>query len=548
MARDGCLARVTAGFAVGGALGGAVGAVYGTYEAVRFKVPGLLKIRYIGQTTLGSAAVFGFLHNRHRFHDWVVELLSTSPSLTIQVNGFLGLSHGICTADPAGLERLLRSNFSNYVKGDRFQSVLCELLGNGIFNVDGELWVAQRKIASHEFKTKSLKCFISDTVQSQLATRLIPYLSSACKNQEVVDLQDVLRRFTFDNICNVAFGVDPAWLGSKNDEQTSLSSSFVRAFDYAVEISSDRFMSPLPVVWKIKRLLNIGSEKQYKEAVRIINDYALNIILSKEQSCQNKDEMEPQDLLSRFVHSSSVLEFHDDDEKRRFLRDIVISFILAGKDSTSTALTWFFWLIAGHPHCERLIYNELAASSPDESPCIFSYDKLKELNYLHAALSESLRLFPPIPINSRLAVSSDTLGNGTHVGKGWFADYSAYAMGRMERLWGADCREFRPERWLDENGVFQPCDQLKFPVFHCGPRMCLGKEMAYVQMKSIAAAIMYEFEVVAVDGGGCPERIVKPPYSLSLLLKMKGGLPVRLKRRKEVTGSLTHTPPPVLRL
>ncbi|XP_010313581.2 uncharacterized protein [Solanum lycopersicum] len=59
MARDSCLARVTAGVAIGGAVGGAVGVVYGTYDAVRFKVPGLLKIRYIGQTTLGSATIFG---------------------------------------------------------------------------------------------------------------------------------------------------------------------------------------------------------------------------------------------------------------------------------------------------------------------------------------------------------------------------------------------------------------------------------------------------------------------------------------------------------
>ncbi|KAK2634838.1 hypothetical protein Ddye_029630 [Dipteronia dyeriana] len=59
MARDSCLARVTAGAAVGGAVGGAVGAVYGTYEAIRYKVPGLMKIRYIGQTTVGSAAIFG---------------------------------------------------------------------------------------------------------------------------------------------------------------------------------------------------------------------------------------------------------------------------------------------------------------------------------------------------------------------------------------------------------------------------------------------------------------------------------------------------------
>ncbi|KAL0460925.1 UNVERIFIED_CONTAM: cytochrome [Sesamum latifolium] len=536
MARDGCLARVTAGFAVGGALGGAVGFDMLSRVSLRKRANAgfnTTSIYFLSLSLASLSLIFvlvyshsnhhrknqcpqsyplvgnliGFLHNHHRFHDWVAELLSTSPSLTIQVNGFLGFSHGICTADPAGLEHLLRSNFSNYVKGTRFQSVLCELLGNGIFNVDGELWVAQRKISSHEFKTKSLKCFISDTVQSQLTTRLIPYLSSACKNQEVVDLQDVLRKFTFDNICNVAFGVDPAWLDSKNDDQTSLSSSFVRAFDYAVEISSDRLLSPFPVVWKIKRLLNIGSEKHYKKAIRIINDYALKIILSKEQICQNKDGMERecyQDLLSRFVHSSSDLEFHDVDGKRRFLRDINTCFTILKLDCSSIS---------------RRI------------PSIFSYDKLKELNYLHAALSESLRLFPPIPINSRLAMSSDTLSNGTYVRKGWFADYSAYAMGRMERLWGADCREFRPERWLDENGVFQPCDQFKFPVFHCSPRMCLGKEMAYVQMKSIAAAMMYEFEVVAVDGGGCPERIVNPPYTLSLFLKMKGGLPVRLKRR-----------------
>ncbi|KAL8478256.1 hypothetical protein ACS0TY_030235 [Phlomoides rotata] len=59
VARDSCLSRVTAGVAVRGAVDGAVGAVYGTYEAIRYKIPGLLKVRYIGQTMLGSAAVFG---------------------------------------------------------------------------------------------------------------------------------------------------------------------------------------------------------------------------------------------------------------------------------------------------------------------------------------------------------------------------------------------------------------------------------------------------------------------------------------------------------
>ncbi|XP_051143117.1 cytochrome P450 94A1-like [Andrographis paniculata] len=468
--------------------------------------------------------LLGFLRNLHRFHDWVGELLSSSDSLTIQVNGFLGLSHGICTADPANIEHLLCSSFSNYIKGTRFKSGLDELLGNGIFNVDGELWLAQRKISSHEFNTKSLKRFIADIVESQLSNRLIPYLSSICDSGRVIDLQHVLQRFTFDNMCNVAFGVDPACLVDSEEIKTSSNSLFVRAFDYAVETSSNRLMHPFPLMWRIKRRLNIGSEKKFKEAIQIINDYALRIIQLKEQNQEGS-----QDLLSRFMNSSSTLKFHDEDEQRKFLRDIVISFILAGKDSTSTALTWFFWLISGHPHCERAIHNELSSSSPGT----LSFDKMKDLNYLHAALTESLRLFPPVPINSRLTASSTTLPDGTYIGKGWFADYSAYAMGRMERVWGADCREFRPERWLDGNGVFRPCDHVKFPVFHCGPRMCLGKEMAYVQMKYVAAAVMSEFEVVAVDGGGCPVRMAEPPYILSLQLKMKGGLPVELRRRRK---------------
>lgn len=381
---------------------------------------------------------------------------------------------------------------------------------------------------------------MSDTVQSHLSHRLIPVLSEACDGGLTVDLQEVFRRFAFDNVCNVAFGVDPGWLDTNRTKtaSNSVNAPFVQAFDYAVELTSDRFMSPVPAVWKIKRFLNVGSERKFKEAIAVIDDFAMNIIRSKERECdqikEDKDQDHSQDLLSRFMSSTSSFGFRDQDERRKFLRDIVISFILAGKDSTSTALTWFFWLIAGHPQCERLIYGELAAAvkaSPTGLPTDFSYDELKKLNYLHAALSESLRLFPPVPINSRLAVADDILPDGTYVGKGWFADYSAYAMGRMEKLWGPDCREFKPERWLNIDGVFQPSDQFKFPVFHSGPRMCLGKDMAYLQMKSIAAAVMYEFEIEVVDGGGDAQKMIDPPYTLSLLLKMRGGLPVRMKRR-----------------
>ncbi|KAL9455064.1 hypothetical protein AB3S75_010466 [Citrus x aurantiifolia] len=479
--------------------------------------------------------LLGFLRNRHRFHDWVAEQLSGSPSSTIQVNSFLNLSNGVATADPANVRHLLHTNFPNYVKGSRFSAVLRELLGDGIFNADGPTWTLQRKIASHEFSTKSLKNFITDVVESEITERLLPSLCIACDESLVIDLQKVLEDFTFNNMCNVAFGVDPSTM-----EENSY---FIEAFNDATEICWKRFMSPVAAFWKAKRLLNIEPEKLFKEAIYVINEYAMDVIASKERSLKissvDDDDKNHQDLLSRFIVASSDMEFKDGEQRRKFLRDIVISFILAGKDSTSTALTWFFWLIAGHPRCADAIRVELDSliESPDNEllsgnePRIFSYDELKKLHYLHAALSESVRLFPPVPIDSRLTVDDDVWPDGTRVRKGWFADYSAYAMGRMERVWGKDCREFRPERWLDDDRVFQPCDQFKFPVFHGGPRLCLGKDMAYLQMKLIAATVLHQFEIVAINGGATPEKMMNPPYKLSLLLKMRGGFPVQLKRR-----------------
>ncbi|KAJ0978845.1 hypothetical protein J5N97_014319 [Dioscorea zingiberensis] len=464
--------------------------------------------------------LIAFLANRHRFLDWATELLASSPTRTIEVRGPFGLTRGVCTAEPTVVDHLLRANFPNYVKGQRFHSVLSDLLGRGIFNADDVLWALQRKIASREFTTRSLKIFVSDSVRFETNTRLLPRLAAAADSGEALDLQDVLRRFGFDNICRVAFGIDAAALSVHPQHQQE--EPFFSAFDEAVEISAARFFNPVPWLWKGKRMLNLGSERKLRIAIQAIDAYAMKIIAARRE--QSGDEK--QDLLSRFMLALEQDDgelgvlFQDETEKTRFLRDIVISFILAGKDSTSSALTWLFWLLSMNRHCEGRIISELG----DES----EYDDLKGMNYLHASISEALRLYPPVPIDSRLVVADDVLPDGTEVRAGWFADYSAYAMGRMERVWGRDCGEFVPERWLDEKGEFRGVEAVKFPVFHAGPRTCLGREMAYVQMKSVVSSVLREFEVepVVVDG-----RKGMPEYEFSLTLRMRGGFPVRIKRR-----------------
>lgn len=96
-------------------------------------------------------------------------------------------------------------------------------------------------------------------------------------------------------------------------------------------------------------------------------------------------------------------------------------------------------------------------------------------------------------------------------------------MGRMEAIWGKDCREFRPERWLRDRR-FMSESAYKFTAFNGGPRLCLGKDFAYYQMKSAAAAIVYRYKVKVVEG-----HKVEP--KLALTMYMKHGLMVNLINR-----------------
>ncbi|PIN04067.1 Cytochrome P450 CYP4/CYP19/CYP26 subfamily [Handroanthus impetiginosus] len=454
-----------------------------------------------------------FIRNRHRFLDWSTEILSRCPTNTAVFHR-PGKVHGVITANPQIVEHILKSNFENYPKGPRFRTLLRDFLGTGIFNTDGELWKIQRKTASYEFNTKSLRNFVMENVTVELQDRLIPILTSAAGANRVLDFQDILERFAFDNICKVAFNVDPGCLGG----DATVGGEFMRAFEDAATLSSGRFMYALPSFFVIKKFLNLGSEKKLQKSIVTVHKFADKIIRTRmEERASKKDE----DLLSRFIGS-------DNENSAEHLRDIVISFILAGRDTTSSALSWFFWLLSSKPDLEETILQELKTIRNQNGTLIgdsYTFDELRQMHYLQAAISEAMRLYPPVPVDTKACKEDDILPDGTAIGKNWFISYHTYAMGRMENIWGKDCCEYKPERWI-EDGVCKQESPFKYPVFHAGPRMCLGKDMAYIQMKSIAASVLERFQVnVLMEKGKRPEHL------LSLTLRMKDGLPVRVKER-----------------
>lgn len=192
--------------------------------------------------------------NRNRF-DWTSEILSSSPTSTFVLHRPLGRTQ-IFTANPSNVEHILKSHFHTYPKSAFFRMTQADLLGDGIFNTNGESWKFQRQVASHEFNTKSLRKFVEHVVDTELNDRLIPILSAAASNNTVLDLQDVLQRFAFDNVCAIAFGYDPASLVPSLPQV-----KFMTSFEDAVRISSQRFQHIHPLSWKAKLLLNFGSEK-----------------------------------------------------------------------------------------------------------------------------------------------------------------------------------------------------------------------------------------------------------------------------------------------
>ncbi|KAD5961282.1 hypothetical protein E3N88_12755 [Mikania micrantha] len=410
---------------------------------------------------------------------------------------FVTPSHSeVYTADPVNVEYILKTNFANYTKGEYNIGIMKDLFGNGIFTVDGAKWRHQRKLASFEFSTKVLRDFSSVIFKSN-TVKLVKKISLLAAAGNPMNLQDLLMKSTLDSIFKVGFGFDLDTL-SGSDEA---SNRFMKAFDDSNGLVYWRFVD---LSWRVKRVLNIGSEAALKENIRIIDDFVYELIKNKREQMKNENlyVRDKEDILSRFLIESENNPENMNDE---YLRDISLSFVIAGKDTSANTLTWFFYLLCKHPLIQEKIAEEvISATDADNHTSVDDFAQmltdcaLEKMHYLHASLSETLRLYPAVPLDGKSAEQDDVLPDGFKIKKGDGVGYMAYPMGRMTYIWGEDAEDFRPERWLN-NGVFQPESPFKFTAFQAGPRICLGKEFAYRQMKILAAFLVYFFKFKLVD-------------------------------------------------
>ncbi|KAJ4803260.1 hypothetical protein LUZ62_015826 [Rhynchospora pubera] len=425
---------------------------------------------------------------------------------------FLGMSIFV-TANPVDARHLFIDNFQNYPKGKDFYEIF-ELGGDGIFIADGDTWKYHRVKAQMLMSNTRFRVFVAQLSRQKIENALHPFLVHASSQNKIIDIQDMFLRLSFDMSTNFIAGVDLGILSRDLSENP-----IARAIDEVAAALFFRFVMPRPW-WKLLRALGVGHEKRMVTGGRALDRFVAEVIEERRREIiEGRDA--PPSMLRSYMEETEVQESY------KFLRETIINFLFAARDTTSAAMTWFLWAMCRYPHVEEKIIDELnsiSKSITSDGLAVFEAEQLEKLIYFHASILESLRLHPSTPLNIRSVLKPDTLPTGVKLTPGMKVVASMYAMGRMKTIWGDDCLEFKPERWISKEGELKYEPSYKFLPFHTGPRSCLGKQIALTQIKMVIAVMVYNFSFEIVEG-----HVPEPKFSF--ILHMKNGLMVRVKKR-----------------
>ncbi|XP_058760843.1 alkane hydroxylase MAH1-like [Vicia villosa] len=469
-------------------------------------------------------------HNQSHIHDFVTSVLKHHGG-TFLFKGpwFTNIANFILTSDPMNVHHITSKNFTNYGKGTDFHEIF-EILGDGIVNSDSDEWKQERALLHPLLKNKSFMIFLQQTVQKKLENCLLPFLDQASKGGQILDLQDILETFTFDNICTISFGFDANCFPYNFNELSEI--AYVKAVSVLEDTILLRHYIP-KCIWKLQKWLQIGQEKKNKVAQQDLHQFLSTCIANskaheeKRRLRSSEDVNESHSCLLIKLIMKEGLEKEEIIKNEKYVRDTAVNLLGAGNGTISSGLCWFFWLLSNHPNVEAKIIQEIRDNCENQEEDFItnlSFEKLDKLVYLHGAICEALRLYPPVPFEHKCAVKDDILPSGDVVSPNTKLIYSLYAMGRMEQIWGEDCLEFKPERWISDRGQIIHVPSYKFITFNAGPRSCLGKDISFVQMKMVASAMLWKFQIHVVEGHSITPRV-------SVVLRMEHGFKVKLTKR-----------------
>ncbi|EMD37124.1 hypothetical protein CERSUDRAFT_115038 [Gelatoporia subvermispora B] len=279
------------------------------------------------------------------------------------------------------------------------------------------------------------------------------------------------------------------------------------------------FLSLLEMYIPPLRHLQLSPSKASMHAHSIMHRIGEQLIAEKKQQildaaasqgpggAPSKNDVRGRDLLSLLMKANMAKDIPDNQKMSD--EDIlaqVPTFLAAGHESTSTATTWCLYALTQAPDVQQKLREELMSVSTDTP----TMDELNALPYLDAVITESLRVYSPVPQTARVAKKSDVVplarpfvdrrGQVQHsvkVKKGTFVIIPVMAVNKCKAIWGDDAEVFRPERWEEktpEGAATVPSVWKHIFTFLGGPRACIGYRFALIEMKAVIFTLVRAFE------------------------------------------------------
>jgi cytochrome P450 len=393
---------------------------------------------------------------------------------------------------PDAVKHVLQEHHTNYVKGPIIGRVKV-LIGEGLFTSEGTFWRRQRRLAQPAFHRERIAGFVETFVRCT-ADRLAPWEARVASGAPF-DVAADMSALTLTIVGRALFDRD----------LSGEAAAAGQALAVALECAAERSLTyvPFPLVVPTRR------NREFVRARRVLDRLVYEIIDVRRRCGDARG-----DLLGMLMAA------RDDETGERMttrqLRDEVMTFLLAGHETTAVALTWTWYLLSQHPEIAARVHAEVTQVLGQRAPTLAD---LPALPLARMVVEEAMRLYPPVWGIGRQALGADTIA-GRPVPKGAIISLSPWVTHRHPAFWDEPDR-FDPERFTSER--VRARHKFAYFPFSGGPRLCIGETFALVEAQIVVAMVMQRYRLDVVPG-----TVVAPEPHLTL--RPRGGLPVTVRR------------------
>jgi cytochrome P450 len=399
-----------------------------------------------------------------------------------------------CVFHPDGVKAVLAGSREGYSKGNRFYKQIAEAFGSGLLTSEGELWQRQRRLIQPLFTRRQIAAYSELMVQE--ADAVVERWEGATRNGGVVDANAEMVRLALRVVGRAIFGEDIERAGHVLDS----------AFPVLNRHTFRRAMSPLasPASWPTP------DNRRAAHARRALYGIVDELIAAREQAGADGDDLLSRLLSARDADTGEAMDLQQ-------VRDEALIFLLAGHETTSTALTFTLHLLGRSAGEQRLVQEEIDAVLDGRPPAV---EDAPALQRTAMAIKEAMRLYPPAYALGRLVRSDQEIG-GYVIPAGSFVAVSQFATHRHPQFW-EDAEAFEPDRFTaDREAARHP--YAYFP-FGGGPRACIGSHFAMLEATIAVATLLGRFTIHS-------QLDDVPLDTEGITLRPKGPVPIRLAAR-----------------